>query len=382
MADLLITGRIESLALAEIEAVLGAGAIETVGKNFIITKQPINFSCRGSLLKKGKIIGRVSANIRQDELLKTLLNNLPEQETKITVGLSFYAPGFNGKLVRQLGLKLKRTARQIGLRLRLVPNRTGYLSSAQSLHNHLDRNGNIEFLICQDKNNFVIAKLTHVQDINSYAHRDRGRPMRDTRVGMLPPKLAQIMLSLAQVSANMTVLDPFCGTGVILQEAMLCGANAAGSDIAARMIKMTRANLDWLSANYRVRGRLVYLSQADARTQNWPFVPDAVVSEIYLGRPISSPQPKRVLLKELNQINQLLADTLNNLRPQLRPKTRLVLAIPMWRLGRGWLTLPLVDHLDKFGYNYAGFKMVNVKDLVYSRPNQFVARRILVLARK
>jgi hypothetical protein len=36
-----------------------------------------------------------------------------------------------------------------------------------------------------------------VQDIDAYAERDFERPMRDAFVGMLPPKLAQIMLNLA-----------------------------------------------------------------------------------------------------------------------------------------------------------------------------------------
>lgn len=70
--------------------------------------------------------------------------------------------------------------------------------------------------------------------------RDYGRPARDARVGMLPPKLAQIMLNLSvKDEKSGTVLDPFCGTGVLLQEAALAGFDFIGSDIEPRMVEMT-----------------------------------------------------------------------------------------------------------------------------------------------
>lgn len=62
-------------------------------------------------------------------------------------------------------------------------------------------------------------RTSFVQDIESYTARDQARPMRDARVGMLPPKLAQIIINLALSNNDITeVLDPFCGTGVVLQE--------------------------------------------------------------------------------------------------------------------------------------------------------------------
>jgi len=46
---------------------------------------------------------------------------------------------------------------------------------------------------------------------------------------MLPPKLAQILVNSVQAQ---TVYDPFCGTGVIPQEALLLGRTASGSDLS------------------------------------------------------------------------------------------------------------------------------------------------------
>jgi 2-polyprenyl-3-methyl-5-hydroxy-6-metoxy-1,4-benzoquinol methylase len=103
-----------------------------------------------------------------------------------------------------------------------------------------------------------------VQDIEAYGARDQARPARDARVGMLPPKLAQTIINLAAGRpetrmdkhwdsadglGRFMVLDPFCGTGVILQEALLMGYSVYGSDIEPRMAEYTKKNLQWLVSN-------------------------------------------------------------------------------------------------------------------------------------
>src|SRR6185503_10002944 len=100
----------------------------------------------------------------------------------------------------------------------------------------------------------LLAQTLFVQDIEAYGARDQARPARDARVGMLPPKLAQIMLNLsagplrasAEELARLRVLDPFCGTGVILQEALLMGYSVLGTDIDERMVDYSRRNIKWL----------------------------------------------------------------------------------------------------------------------------------------
>ena len=47
----------------------------------------------------------------------------------------------------------------------------------------------------------------------------------------LHPKVARALVNLSEVEKNETLLDPFCGTGGILLEAGLIGANVIGNDI-------------------------------------------------------------------------------------------------------------------------------------------------------
>src|SRR6202012_2915276 len=135
----------------------------------------------------------------------------------------------------------------------LIPNQSAALNSAQVLHNHLTGPTGFELVLIRQGNQTIFAQTTDEQDIESYTIRDRGRPRRDARVGMLPPKLAQIIINLAgrhlpldttidytlpynQHPVQTRLLDPFGGTGVLLQEAMLLGYAVQGTDIEQRMI--------------------------------------------------------------------------------------------------------------------------------------------------
>ena len=60
----------------------------------------------------------------------------------------------------------------------------------------------------------------------------------------LDPKLARTMVNLACPQGG-TLLDPFCGTGGLIVEGILCGIDCSGSDLAWPMVTGTRENAAW-----------------------------------------------------------------------------------------------------------------------------------------
>ena len=120
-----------------------------------------------------------------------------------------------------------------------MPNTSPTLGSAQIIHNSLTKQNGAELIIFKQNGSLQLAHTIHEQNIEAYAARDQARPKRDARVGMLPPKLAQTIINLASGPhlPNQTLLDPFCGTGVVLQEALLMGYNVYGTDIEPKMIQ-------------------------------------------------------------------------------------------------------------------------------------------------
>jgi len=392
--SLCILGRQPALGLAELESLYGANAIRPVGEAAALALLPpeqLEFARLGGSVKLGRVIEQLhSANWSQFEkyaykLAKNLAHELPEG--KIQLGLSVYDfDGVSPQKITAIGLTLKKQLKKAGRSVRLVPNNEPALSSAQVFHNHLAGEHGCELLIVHDGHDIFIAQTTDVQDIDSYTLRDRGRPKRDSKVGMLPPKLAQIIINLAVgelKGQNTTILDPFCGTGVLLQEAYLMGHGIYGTDIEPRMIDYTDANLQWIQSIHsrRVEGAT---EVGDATQHVWQKTPfNAVACEGYLGQPFSAFPTEAKLRDVMQTCNTIMKGFLKNIHGQIQPGTRLCVALPAWQRKPGeFLCLPLLDSLEEIGYNRIGFEHASDNDLIYARADQIVARQLVVLTRK
>ena len=334
-------------------------------------------------------------------------------EGKITIGVSDYSRQASRKSAQQEALKLKKILVRHGRSVRVVENKDAVLSTATSLHNGLSGKNErkVEFIKVDDEWYRVIG----VQDIDAYAKRDQARPARDARVGMLPPKLAQILINLCgTLEPGSMILDPFCGTGVVLQEAILMGYRAYGTDISDRMIEYSETNLVWFSEKYVRRlisntflegsvggydrdrkgaspvttgasdpvpeKEVFEISQGDATSFHWNQPIDAVACEGYLGKPFSR-IPTDIELKEQKQeCRATIVGFLENLAGQIKVNTPVVIAVPAWlREDGNYERLGILDEIDKLGYNVDSKTR---EGLLYHRDGQVVARDILILRKK
>ena len=73
---------------------------------------------------------------------------------------------------------------------------------------------------------------------------------------------------------------------------------------------------------------------------------------------------------------------LHNIGSQITPGTRLCLAVPAWSSKDNFLHLKTLDLLGKLGYTRKKFVHVRNEELIYHRPNQIVARELVVLEKK
>jgi tRNA (guanine10-N2)-dimethyltransferase len=182
---------------------------------------------------------------------------------------------------------------------------------------------------------------------------------------------------------NRTILDPFCGTGVVLQEALLMGYHVTGTDLEPRMVKYSEKNLEWLRDEYKLPELDSVLEVGDATNHTWSVQPDFVAAETYLGRPFTSMPSGEILNQTISECNLIIKKFLQNIHGQLQPGARLCLAVPAWQIGKNPLKhLPLVDQIGDLGYNQVSFERAGSTPLVYHRPDQIVARELLVITRK
>lgn len=404
-----VLGRQPLISVAELEAQFGAKVrIIARSKNSpwlaeLETARRVDIRRLGGILK-----------IAEPIELKDFLASLPG-ERKITLGVSDFSKGASASQAQKSALKLKKILVKQGRSVRVVPNQTAVLSSAVSLHNHLFQANKIELLKLGEK----FYKVTQSSNPESYARRDQKRPARDAKVGMLPPKLAQILINLCgELPEGARILDPFCGTGVVLQEALLMGYKAYGTDVSERMVEYSQRNLEWLNKSLTdfsrssLRAPVVtgsvrsssavtphdlekpvsgssqpfQVSLGDATDYEWEGLIDAVACETYLGPPMSNP-PAEIRLKEVKQLcGGTIRGFLKNLAEQIKSGTPVVIAVPAWLRPDGTYARlfgeKLVDEMENLRYNVSSFKNLGQNDLLYHREGQVVAREIIVLRKK
>ena len=429
MKYLAVLGRQPEISIAEIESVLSKSfRLLFSSESYVVFSsdiESIDISRFGGVIKFAKELEKKPLDF---------LAGLPEG--KLTLGVSDYSKKALRKTAATEALKLKKILVRHGRSVRVVENKEAILSTATSLHNGLNgKNERKVELIKIDENWYQVIG---VQDIDAYAERDQARPARDAKVGMLPPKLAQILINLCgELKGGSTVLDPFCGTGVVLQEALLMGHRVYGTDISERMVEYSKRNLEWLVDNSKrlfsgpgpslpssrgsgpnsrqqppkypknnlfelqnvtipkslefdifktqqdhiipkyPKNNLFELSQGDATTFTWRQPIDAVACEGYLGKPMSQIPVEIKLKTEKQECSTMILGFLKNLASQIKTGTPVVVACPAWLREDGkYSRLEILDEIENMGYN------VNNKSregLLYYREGQIVARDIIIL---
>jgi tRNA G10 N-methylase Trm11 len=390
-----ILGRQPELGLAELESVFGSAHVRPCGETAALVMTPtseVSLHRFGGSLKLAQVIetletsswSKVASFLKEDLPFKIDFNG----EGKLQLGLSSYGFPITPQKMLASGLELKKTLkRATGRSVRLVSSNTELrLSSPQVIHNGLI-NGGYEIVVVQDGKRAIIARTLAEQNIEAYTRRDQQRPKRDAKVGMLPPKLAQIIVNLAvgqaTPSKSTIVLDPFCGTGVVLQEASLMGFGVAGSDLEPRMVAYTKDNLEWLTETFGVKLDSPHIAAGDATAYTWPVKPSFVACETYLGRPITEKPSTEILERTVSEVNLILKKFLRNIHMQLESGTRLCVAVPAWQTSAdSFRHLPLIDQISDLGYNRVSFEHDAGENLLYYREDQIVARELLVLTRK
>ncbi len=383
-----ILGRESLIAAAEIDAVL---SVKNYDYSLAILKTDVKFDPKNLIGRLGgtiKIAEEIADNADVGEMKEKIILELRKVSGKINFGLSFYNTEITLKEIKDLGLEIKKRLKNEGLSVRYVENKETALSSVAVEMNGLTARGR-EFLIEKKDDLYSIAKTDAVQPFEQFSARDFGRPGRDDLSGMLPPKLAMILINLSQAQLNSTLLDPFCGSGTILSEALLLNyKNLIGSDFSEKAVADTKLNIDWLASkfNRELPELKIFKSEIAELAGKLPSASvDAVVTEPYLGKPLRGQETKQDLLVQARELKELYLQAFQQFHRVLKTKGKVVFIIPRFSAkggsasgGKGtseWITIDCKNEIEKIGFKALPF-FENQLRLVYARPNQRVAREI------
>ncbi|OGF25798.1 hypothetical protein A2303_07440 [Candidatus Falkowbacteria bacterium RIFOXYB2_FULL_47_14] len=389
-----VLGSNPALSVAELASVFGLAEKEEMavgagycgGKVFLLeTDAKIDAAALiknlGGTVKIGVIHDESGVSTR--ELLSIITPRLEPGEGKFNFGLSFY--GSRKMYLKPLGMEIKKYLRERGTVCRWVVSRETTLSSVVVEQNKLTTGG-AEIVLLQKGDKVLVGRTLSVQPFKELSFRDYGRPARDDRSGMLPPKLAQIMINLARAPKDGVILDPFCGSGTILTEAALLGyKNLIGADISDKAVEDTKKNMDWIKDRFQITDYDLRISNTDAielsRNVKSRSV-DAIITEPYLG-PQRGPVDIETTKKELTE---LYSKALSEFKKILALNGRIVMIWPVFHAARNsqFITpdmkgFKIFNPIPKLLRANAAVELTARDTIIYGRPGQKVWREVVIL---
>ncbi len=427
-------GREWKLSLAEVIAVFGATAYREHSEQIALfeitymTESTIIdiFATLWGSVRVMKILSPVTPESFPTESLHYIEAN--KKEGKIDFALGVY--GMTLPLL-SIGLRMKKTLIEKGIKARLINSKEDNIVSAVFKKERLGKTHNEYNLISLWNPNShqqptsspanqltcYLASTLACQDIDAYTKRDTAK-IRDMQVGMLPPKLAQMMINLAiwedtqsqpahQPTSQpaITIYDPFCGLGTILIEAANMGITSLlGSDISKEMVRSSQESLDafikeeivwqeriktaWGTPKKDFSKMELSLFEMDVmkileNLKTWKLENCVIVSEGYLGEIM---QKESITLDRVKEERRKLArmyDAFFGWLESLNFSGTIVMTFPFWNIrGTESFFTEIAEILETHHFKTIPLLPEDLNlttrkwTLLYKRPDQQVGREV------
>ncbi|NRH20950.1 hypothetical protein HOO68_02820 [Candidatus Gracilibacteria bacterium] len=418
-------GREWKVSLAELMAIFGTESYQSHTETIAIF-QILGYSAEqlrrkflniGGSIRIIEILGESSVSTFPTDVIEFLRSS--KTPGKIDFALGVYGTEFR---LSDIGLRIKKTLQDSGSSIRLANVKNENINAASFKKEKLSKTG-YEYNLILIENIGYIGRTLACQDIDAYAKRDTAKS-RDMIIGMMPPKLVQMMINIAlggeniQNSTNpVSIYDPFCGLGTTLIEAANMGISRVyGSDLSPEMTRSSISSLEeyiaeekvWQERILKVGGtpnkdfskfqsNIIQLDARDVVTAKTklaipgiPFSDLIIVSEGYLGEIM---RPHEITLdkakEERRKLERMYSEFFAGLSKAKFCKS-IVMTFPFWNLnGTYSYFIEIYDIIEKNGFEVVSLlpwemKLNTMKgSLLYRRENQTVGREIIkIIPRK
>ncbi|MFA6089570.1 MAG: DNA methyltransferase [Candidatus Woesearchaeota archaeon] len=405
-------GRLTTISIAEILCFFKESEIKNIFPQFAHIEPEQKFDSKeiaqqflrnlGGIPKILKIFAIVNS---KEEIIETIKKYLIENygaNSKIIFGLNAYFLSNNfGISLESLLKTIKRDLQKEDFSVRFLNRGQGNIEIPIFFKEKLNTKKGSELNIIKIQNDFYLAETIAVQEINEYSFRDFDKPFRDAKTGMLPPKLAQILINLGIKNANRysltanhsIIIDPFCGSGTILMESLLMGLNTYGSDTSEKQLEGAKQNIKWLRENFEINPELkseISLQNAENFEIPKNIENPVIVTEGYLGPPQSRfPHPNLI-----HSVHENLFYLYSNFFKKLKSTKikSIVLTLPAYKDAKNYVLFEeFLEIIEKSGFElicpfsdnflktHPYFFLSNRGTLIYDRDNQIVGREIIIL---
>ena len=341
----------------------------------------------GGTIRFGKILGEFASQKEVVDQIVTIieqstLEKIQNRETdKVSlvpkVGLSIFGGG-KSLLGNFMGdIKVFFADQQKKVRIENFNGKN--MTSGQIFDRRLLLKGN-DFVIWKKGNTFLLAQTVANQNLRNYTLRDRKKSFRDAKMGMLPPKLAQILINLSKPTNGEIIIDPFCGSGTVNVEAAIMGFKTEGSDLNASYIKGAENNFTEMSAKFRYEADKGTFSVGDVLEKDWKNKSGIICTEGFLGTNFT----KTPTLMEIESNARVILKLWTDFFKQLKDSDikTVSLCLPCWYFKGKEISIStkLEQAIKETSFTLTPL-FRRRKTFIYKRDKTFVAREIGVFRR-
>ncbi len=229
------------------------------------------------------------------------------------------------------------------------------------------------FIFKGKKHHFGIIKS--VCDSKEIERRDMEKPVRRAELA-ISPRLSKILINLSQVKHNEILLDPFCGVGTILQEALLQNINVIGIDVEESAVEGAKENVSWLKKNYNIKSNYT-ISREDSRKVKLKIV-DGIATEPSLGVLLKKVPDYKKANKMICDFEILIIDVLKNVKRFVKRGGKISFTAPTIKTQSRRISCDIKRICKGSGLSLYSLNKINFPIKEY-REDHIVGREIFVL---
>lgn len=298
------------------------------------------------------------------------------------LGISTFSVGKNF-LPKLLG-HLKDWSYENDYKLRLENFKNQSVTSGQIFERRMTQKG-LVLVVAQAGNQYLLARVVANQNLRNYKLRDRNKNFRDSKMGMLPPKLAQILVNLVvcEPGEKTTVLDPFCGSGTVNIEAAILGCQTKGSDINSYFVSQSEENFMQMAEKFRYPQVTGTFDTQDVVHLDWSKLSEncVVATEGWLGENFEKRPSRKDIDENVRLVSEMWSKVFANLA--VHPIQRMAFCLPAWNFQREKISIfsLLKPEIEKAGFMVKPLSE-RAETIYYEREKAFVAREIVLIERK
>jgi tRNA G10 N-methylase Trm11 len=333
-----------------------------------------------------------------------LVDGMAKSLEKVLFGVSVYCTestlrSSSGVIQRFAGSAVKDSLANLGKKANFMgfssDRKLAQLSHVEVLKKNLVEN-KAEVLFCIGRTETWIATTVAVHNPFEFQKRDVYKPNQRKIFGM-PPRMARMMVNLSECKSGKVLLDPFCGVGTILQEALLENAMVVGMDVNPWCVKAATENLEWLVREYCLEGADFRVLQGDVNRlleKVGQETMDCIVCEPDLGPALRQVPTDPYAEKIIQKLEPLYFSFVEQAYMALKPGGRLVLVTPYIKTrAKQSITMPIDAKIDELGFKriYAFSKdmfsqsagglgnLINAASLVEMDERHLIGREIHII---